>query len=154
VFGSVALDVQAELPVTGTYTGDIFLLYGDGETPARVPLTVTRAPKPLTVVVKELLPVEATEFLHWTGGSLHLAEIALQGARQHGWSLEELMRLEGEEWSRIFDAEMARVRQWLQQPPGPLSADGLKVLSEDGVMSPDCHAMRSAIRSPRPCASC
>ncbi|WP_157232172.1 hypothetical protein [Hyalangium minutum] len=55
------------------------------------------------------------EFLLWTGGSLHLAEMALQGARQQEWSLEDLMRFESEAWFRIFDPEMARVRQWLSE---------------------------------------
>jgi hypothetical protein len=74
------------------------------------------------------------EFLHWTGGSLHLAEIALQGARQHRWSLEDLMRFEGEEWSRIFDAEIARVRQWVEQPPGAFSMEALKFLVEGDAL--------------------
>ncbi|WP_224362164.1 hypothetical protein [Hyalangium versicolor] len=59
-YGSVALEVRAELPATGTYVGDIFLLYGEGESPASVPFIVTRGPKLLSVMVKELLPVEAT----------------------------------------------------------------------------------------------
>ncbi|WP_224248187.1 AAA-like domain-containing protein [Hyalangium gracile] len=72
------------------------------------------------------------EFLHWTGGSLHLAEIALQGARQHEWTLEELMRFESVEWSRIFDGEMARVRQWLAQQ-SPVLTTALREVSANGV---------------------
>lgn len=68
------------------------------------------------------------ELLLWTGGSLHLAEMALQGARQQEWSLEDLMRFESEAWFRIFDAEMARVRQWLREQ----SLEVTEVLEELG----------------------
>ncbi|WP_224248191.1 hypothetical protein [Hyalangium gracile] len=55
--GSVIVTVTAELPLAGTYTGDIFLLYGDEL--QRVPLSVSRAPQPIPVV-KQVLPVATT----------------------------------------------------------------------------------------------
>ncbi len=59
----------------------------------------------------------ARELVEWTGGSIRLATTALRSAHKQRWPLEELMRFEGEDWSRIFDVDLASARVWLHREP-------------------------------------
>jgi hypothetical protein len=68
-FGHVTLALKARLPQTGTYTGDIFLIYG--KAPQRLRLSVTHGPEPLHVDVLGLEPVTGTA-APWGGSQLTL----------------------------------------------------------------------------------
>ncbi len=68
-FGNVTLALQARLPLVGTYTGDVFLVYG--RVPQRIRLSVTRGPEPLHVDVLGLEPVTGTAAL-WGGSQMTL----------------------------------------------------------------------------------
>ena len=81
--GSVPLTLTAKLPSRGTYTAELFLVYG--KVPVRSRLTVTRGPTPLPVEVLGLLPVMDTADVF--GGSEASLSFMVQETSGQGVSL-------------------------------------------------------------------